>query len=265
MRDFTLSIYFKLLKTALSKGFHFQTFANFIKNPQEKVIILRHDVDKLPGNALKMAEMENSLSIQSSYYFRIVPCSYNIEIIKKIKELGHEIGYHYEDMVTCKGDIDMAFFSFCRNLTELRKLSSIETICMHGSPLSKYDNREIWTKYNFKELNIIGEPYLSLDYSKILYITDTGRRLQSKKINIRDKDLKPGISLLSDKYIFKSTTDLINIIENSIIPHQMMINFHPQRWSENIVQWYKELIYQNLKNQIKRILVAQQMKSRNHV
>ena len=71
----------------------FQTFREYIQNPPESSIILRHDVDKLPRNSLKFAQIQNKLGIKGSYYFRIVPQSFN----PQIAELGHEIGYHYED------------------------------------------------------------------------------------------------------------------------------------------------------------------------
>ncbi|MBA7531110.1 hypothetical protein ES705_23321 [subsurface metagenome] len=38
-------------------------------------------------------------AIKGTYYFRIVTQSFNPEIIEQIAELGHEIGYHYEDFV----------------------------------------------------------------------------------------------------------------------------------------------------------------------
>jgi len=40
-----------------------------------------------------------------------------------------------------------------------------------------------------------------------------------------------------------------------------MINTHPQRWNDNIFYWTKELLAQNVKNQIKKIIVKQTNKS----
>ncbi|HCY00264.1 MAG TPA: hypothetical protein DG754_09020, partial [Bacteroidales bacterium] len=72
--------------------------------------------------------------------------------------------------------IDAAYQQFCENLDEFRQIADVKTICMHGSPRSKYDNRDIWTKYNYKELGIIGEPYFDLNFDDFFYLTDTGRR-----------------------------------------------------------------------------------------
>ena len=69
-----------------------------IQNPKEKVVILRHDVDCFPGNALVIASIEEEAGIKASYYFRIVEESYDENIIKQIAEMGHGIGYHYENL-----------------------------------------------------------------------------------------------------------------------------------------------------------------------
>jgi len=58
---------------------------------------------------------------------------------------------------------------------------------MHGSPRSPYDNNEVWKKYDYRELGIIAEPYFDLDFSKVLYLTDTGRRWDGEGVSIRDK------------------------------------------------------------------------------
>ena len=71
--DFALSSYKQLISTLQSQGFFFQTFEEFIQNPKEKVLILRHDVDRLPENALMMARMEKEAGVKASYYFRTIP------------------------------------------------------------------------------------------------------------------------------------------------------------------------------------------------
>jgi len=153
MIDFTLTKYQQLLKKLLQEGYVFQSFENFIVNPCNKVVILRHDVDSLPGNSLKTAEIESNLGIRGTYYFRIVPQSNQPEMIQKIAELGHEIGYHYEDIdLTAKKynsgkeeDLaNRAIELFEKNLSYLRGFYPVKTICMHGSPMSKYDNKLLW-------------------------------------------------------------------------------------------------------------------------
>ncbi len=61
--DFTLSAYKQLIPTLKSQCYFFQTFEEYIQNPKEKVVILRHDVDRKPENALVIAEIEKEAGI----------------------------------------------------------------------------------------------------------------------------------------------------------------------------------------------------------
>lgn len=271
--DFTLKTYQKLLENFLAKKYQFLPFALYIEqqlnnSTNQKQIILRHDVDRLPQNALQTAKIEYELGIKGTYYFRIVPQSYNIKIMQQIANLGHEIGYHYEDLdlilkknkslkmklfmgkyeaskskILISQLIDMAYESFCKNLEILRQNFNIKTICMHGSPLSPLDNKLIWTKYDYKKLGIIGEPYLDTDWSNFEYYTDTGRRWNSNMSNVRDK-------VQSKNYVnVKSTKELIKNI--GLLSDKLMINIHPERWNDNYLKWVENFLGQNLRNIIK--------------
>jgi len=249
--DFTLVKYEKLLKTLKEKEYNFQTFAEFLKSPKKKSVILRHDVDLMPKNSLRFAKIQYKYGVSGTYFFRSLPCSFDIEIIKQISELKHEIGYHYENMDTHKGNFDLALKDFKEKLNLFRSVSKIETICMHGSPLSNYDNKDLWNKFDYKSLDLIGEPYFDLDFEKIFYFTDTGRSWNGEIFSVRDK-VK---SKLNNQYIFKSTEDMISRINNDDFPNQLMITFHPQRWNNNIFLWFRELVFQKLKNLIKYFLI----------
>jgi len=99
MPDFTINIYKRLLIALKKQGFFVITFDQYLTAlSQAKFVILRHDVDRLPENSLKTAKLEHEFGIKGTYYFRSVPGSYDERIIKQIAELGHEIGYHYENL-----------------------------------------------------------------------------------------------------------------------------------------------------------------------
>ena len=249
-RDFTLKLYRDFLKTALAKGYHLTTFKDFISNNHhhEKVMILRHDVDNDPRNSLRTALIQSRLGVKGSYYFRIVPSSFNIRYIKKIRDLGHEIGYHYEDMTLANGDFRKAIDLFRKNLQKIRDYYPVETICMHGSPLSKWDNREIWKHYDYKNFGVIGEPYFDLNFNKVLYITDTGRSWNNTKASVRDSVNS------AFNYSFKSTFDLIEAFNNNQLPPIIMQNIHPERWHDDLFKWTSHYISQNIKNQAKILL-----------
>ena len=261
-QDFTVIIYKKLIASFLNHGFEFQTYQDYFTNCLGPVIVLRHDVDARKLHSLMFARIQHELGIVGTYYFRIIPQSFDPLVVEEIASMSHEIGYHYEDMDFAKGNPHKAIKLFEKHLSELRQVADVKTICMHGSPLSKYDNRAIWDHYDYRDFGIIAEPYFDLDFSKVLYLTDTGRRWDGDSVSIRDRSadastnrhMAGGKQPLSDAYSFSSTQDIIRACENGELPNQIMFNFHPQRWTDNPLLWTQELILQNTKNVAKRLL-----------
>jgi hypothetical protein len=45
----------------------------------------------------------------------------------------------------------------------------------------------LWKRYDYRELGIIGEPYLDVDFDEVFYLTDTGRRWDGEAVSVRDK------------------------------------------------------------------------------
>ena len=250
-RDFTLSIYRQLLEAALEAGYELGTFKDYIQNYKEgrKTFILRHDVDKLPFNSVDTARLQTELGGKGTYFFRVVKESYDPKAIEAIRDLGHEIGYHYEDMALCNGNFEESIVHFEKWLDKFRTFYPVKTICMHGSPMSKWDNRDLWSKYDYKKYGIIAEPYYDVDFNKVFYITDTGRRWDGEKVSIRDK-VDSGFDLS-----FNTTQELIQAFKEDIMPMVIMHTIHPQRWTDRPLLWTKELVMQNLKNQVKAIML----------
>ncbi|MEG1555146.1 MAG: hypothetical protein RR356_00260 [Bacteroidales bacterium] len=248
--DFTLKTYQSLLHALKRNGYKFQTFEEFLSNPLNgKSVVLRHDIDKLPQNAFQLAQLEHQNGVQASYYIRVRKGVWDETIIKKIVSFGHEISYHYEDLTIARGNDEKALEHFKKQLAKIREFYPAKTICMHGSPLSKWDNCKLWDKYDYRSMGIIGEPYLDVDYSKILYITDTGRSWNSAKVSVRDK-VKDGL-----KVSIKNTTHLISLLDGHQLPDKIIMNTHPQRWFNFGFGWLREFVIQNIKNKVKRILI----------
>lgn len=261
--DFTFKTYEKLLNTLLSRGFSFCTLNKFLQQPlqQSKTIILRHDVEEKYSHALQFAQIQHQKGIQGSYYFRLKPANLHhvIQIIRQIADLGHEIGYHYDDLSECKGDFKAAIHRFQKNLAVLRAIAPITTMTMEGAPLSKFDNRLMWAStpghYNYQDFGILAEPYFDLDFDKVFYLTDTGRRWDGWRYSVRDK-LPQQTQWIQQAKVFHATSDIIQAVEENRLPHPLMMTFHPQRWNNKPLPWLKELLWQNIKNQGKRMLIA---------
>lgn len=260
--DFTFRRFSEFLNIVKENRYSFHTFHDFIQfhntSNNSRILVLRHDVDARPNNSLTAARLQAKLGIAGTYYFRMVPQSYDERVIKEVVQLGHEVGYHYETMDTCKGNIDKAYEEFCRNLDKFRKLTSVYTISMHGSPMSPFDNRDLWKKYDYRKLGIVGEPYFDIDFNNLFYITDTGRRWDGTIYNVRDKATREN-PITNQEFLnlrFHTTLDIINAVESNIFPNRAMLNFHPQRWNDKILPWTQEFLIQNIKNQVKRIIVS---------
>jgi len=249
-RDFTLSGYRQLCQTIQAASYSTWPIVQYLtcQEHPEKLVLLRHDVDRRPEAALRMAQLENEAGIHSTYYFRSVSGVFKPGIIKEISSLDHEIGYHYETLSMTHGNREAAIKLFEQELNQFRQICKIETISMHGSPLSPFDNRDLWKTYDFHNFGLVGEAYLSLDYNRLTYITDTGRSWGDNSYNLRDKvaQKKIGIPL-------KSTNDLIKAFNNQYFT-QICITAHPNRWSHTNAEWLFNLISDGLANQAKLII-----------
>lgn len=243
--DFTVEKYKELLE-ALRK---------------HKAFSLRHDVDLKPDYSLRLAQTEAAMGLTATYYFRTVPESYDEDIIKQIVSLGHTAGYHYECLTTCKGDMEAAYTDFCRNLEKLRKIVPISTACAHGSPRSPWNSQELFMSQRVFDIHALGieyEPMLDTDFSKTLYITDTGRRWDGYKVSVRDKVPQYQEQWEKEGLVFHSTDDIIHALNDPRHPiHQkaLLINTHPQRWMPFGLGWVKEMALQNSKNIVKRTII----------
>jgi len=224
---------------------------------------------------LVTAQIESEMGIRATYYFRVVPQSNKPHIITAIAGLDHEIGYHYEDLSLFKGVQKNALEHFKQQLTYFRQFYPVCTICMHGSPTSKWDNRDLWKTNNYRDYGIIGEPYFDFlnpifftnDLkNKVMYITDTARMWGGDKFNVRDKvidQLSVNSNQLSvnnnnstiQQSTIHSTFDFIDWLQTNPVQNVIMITTHPQRWTNKPVEWLLELVLQNAKNRIKRLIV----------
>ena len=250
--DFTLKAYFYYLK-AIKKSYptiiRFDEY--FMKSTRPKnFCIIRHDVDRFPIHALRMAILENKMGIKSTYYFRAKTHVFLPKIMKRIGDLGHEIGYHYECLSDTRGDIATAMKDFENNLSKFREIVDIKTISMHGRPHAPFDNRDIWRdkKCHSKlvnKLGILGEIYLDIDYSNIFYLTDTGRNWNSNS-NVRDT---------VDSFINHSFFDMAELLSHiSKKPDSAFIfSLHPERWPSTFWGYYRSFILDFISNLTKNI------------
>ncbi len=227
--DFT-KYKFQELCEAVASVYPTITMAEYMdRRYTDSFILMRHDVDRMPKRALETAKIEHELGIKSTYYFRMTKSVFKPQIIRQINEMGHEIGYHYETLSEANGNSEKALDLFKSHLEDLRQICDVKTICMHGRPLSKYDNRELWKKYDFKDFGITGEAYLSVG-KELNYFSDTGR---TWKFGSNLRDYIPG---KAEQTYANTTEDLIELIKSQQLDNLYILT-HPERWPSSTVGW----------------------------
>ena len=204
-----LKVYKSHLEKLLAAGYKIipcREYLNLSKN--DKICILRHDVDTDVKIAKKMFDIEKSLGISSTYYFRL--CTLNKKLIEYIKKCDEntEISYHFEEISTyakeqgiyAKEDIDkninISRNQFKEKLLFVREEYDLEctTIASHGD----FVNRKIGIINNYllndnirKEQNVLVEAYDNELIKDAVYISD-GKYdlLQIKKKTIIDESIE---------------------------------------------------------------------------
>ena len=246
MRDFTLQSYKTLLLAFRQAGYRFQTFEESLTAPADgRCVVLRHDVDELAANALAIARMEHDLGIRATYFFRIVKQSNRPEVIRQVAALGHEIGYHYETLATAKGNMEEALAAFGQNLAYFRSYYPVRTVCMRGSSSSEYDNRLIWSHRELSDYGLIGEPYLTIDFSRVFYLSDTGYAWDGGKYAVRDIVDNPfGLQ-------FHSTREIVDTLQRGAFPEKAMVLAHTL-WTDNLCLWCWLHLREYLRNRLKQ-------------
>ena len=252
--DFTIKKYRELVSALKDAGYEFVTYAEYAEGHRaDKLVVMRHDVDRQVERARRLAEVESEMRVRASYYLREKFIDDDSDEIRYIESLGHEVGYHYEELVREKGEVDKAYAKFVRNVKKMRQVADVRTITMHGSPTSRFDSKDMWRVYDYKKLGLIGEPQFDVDWSEMFYLTDTGCSWNG--VSRRDKVEERALAWKAKGWVYDKTDDVIKALKEESFPNCVMMTTHPQRWTDNMWEWMRELVVQKLKNIIKRFLI----------
>ena len=95
--SFDLGHYAEILGAAKSGGYRFATFG---EPPSRGDVFLRHDIDLSLDAALRMAELEAEMGVQTTYLLMTESVFYNLgsqegaDAIERLRGLGHAVGLH---------------------------------------------------------------------------------------------------------------------------------------------------------------------------
>lgn len=218
--------------------------AKDVFNCKEKYVVLKHDVETDVARAYELAKIESKYGHRGVYYVQAYLLSnlQNIEILKKIAALGHEVSYHYDVMDACKGNIDEAIKEFDKNLKLFKEAGfSIETLCQHGNPIVERigytSNRDFFRNSKVQEcfptLSDIMVDFKVKAKTDYIYFSDAGRQfklifdpINNDIVNSDEKNIG-----------FDNLDELIPyIVENNCI-----VSTHPHRWTKSAISYVTKM------------------------
>lgn len=112
LTQFTYS-YLKTLMEAMKRNFDMHLLSKVepgLHMSTQKILFLRHDVDLCLYKAVRIAEIEHDMGIHSTYYVAVDSPMYSLNkmdqavLVKRIMDLGHEIGLHHIDPISGNGN-----------------------------------------------------------------------------------------------------------------------------------------------------------------
>jgi hypothetical protein len=95
--DFSLAHYRELIEAARAGGYR---FAFFDREPRERDLLLRHDVDLSLEAAVALARLEAELGVGATYFLMTESVFYNLDsavgrrALAALRDLGHRVGLH---------------------------------------------------------------------------------------------------------------------------------------------------------------------------
>lgn len=231
-RDFTLAKYDEVCRALVETGYPVVGIADYLQDRAilpTSFVLLRHDVESSGRRAVEMAEVEARHRLCATYFLRRRR-GFRRSTITRLRELGHDIGYHYDTVARARGDLARARALFARDLDELRRQGPVRVASMHGSPLFPWDNRDLWRAVEPADFGLVGEVYADIDYADVRYFSDTGRTWHPTLHNLRDHvGAAPECAV-------DTTDELIALLRARRFPRLCLLA-HPDRWAASTVAW----------------------------
>ncbi len=199
--------------------------------PEGGFIVLRYDVDARPAHALRMAQLLHGHSLRGTFYWHAHPAAlFRVDVMRQIAALGHEIGYHYATLEACGGDLDAAAAMFCREVARFHDAGfDVQTAAAHGS---RHVSNLALLKQRPDLLDacgLLGEAYLSVDFSRVQYISDAGWawRQYPLRADAQEYRARYGASALRRLH----DADLLALLARPGPP--LYFNTHPELWFDS--------------------------------
>ena len=195
LRKSKLGDYEKIIKYFIKNNYESFSIKEFIKVVrrnqlgENKILILRHDIDTDIGTAKLFFRIEKKYNLKSTYYFR--QSTIEIPFMQEIEDYGSEASYHYEEIAQfCKDHSIKEPAQVIKLLPNIKNLFSnnfrslennlgykLETLAAHGDFVNrklKINNNLLLDDKNLrKDIELLIEAYDEELVSNIdIYMTD---------------------------------------------------------------------------------------------
>lgn len=141
-------------------------------------VVLRHDVDDNIEASVEMAEFEASLGVRSTYYILNTAPYWEtkLDLLYKIAELGHEIGWHNNAIVdSIKRSIPIKQ-AVLEPLSKLRGMGfDVVSTAAHGDSMCRNPDRS----YKFVNYDIWNDRKVDASQWQTLFLKDAGLQCEA--------------------------------------------------------------------------------------
>lgn len=215
-------------------------------SPNERFVVLKHDVETFVLNAYRLAEIEHRYGICGSYYvqYYLLKNQENIRLLQLMQNWGHEISYHYDVLDANAGDYNAALLDFKKNKNVFHENGfQFKTICQHGNPVKNRvgytSNRDFFRnqdiKSQFSNLVDIVVDYSKYSHHEYKYISDVSYRWNVITLP-ETNDLYPDVKNVK----IGDFDALENLIKNS--GSSFIVSTHPHRWKASKTSIYVKIV-----------------------
>lgn len=219
-------------------------------------IIIKHDIETNLEKALHLALIENKFDIKATYYVQsyLLDDAKNVELLRVISELGHEVTYHYDVLDANDGDYKLAEEEFDQTLSKFSNIGlEVKTVCPHGNPIKERDgwssNKDFFRKEHIRnkyssivDIVISPEKFINRD---MVYISDAG--FGWKKIT----DISNNDKSISDDLKLEGLDDVIALIDKT---KTVIVSAHPHRWRKySIIASFNKNLFLTLRFIVKKL------------
>jgi len=205
--EFTYKRYADLINLLKSKGYYFCNYLNC--DEYKKAVIFRHDIDTSLEKALEIAKLEYKYAIKSTYFVLLSTNFYNVFskesdlILKKIIDLGHDIGLHFDEKryyISNENELEY-WVNREKHILELALNKEVKVVSMHRP--SK------WILENDIQFQELINTYSKKFFSNFKYLSDSRMHWREDVIEIIETEIYDKLHILTHPFWYSNEDESI--------------------------------------------------------